>query len=100
MADGGNFWSGWSAYLSFFRHVSQLPIDYSKWQHYEAAAIHAGPRFMHKRFCVVSDRPEFIHRDAQARPHRIDGPYIRWQPVGVGSQVLPGKSPETPVADR
>jgi hypothetical protein len=72
-------WSGWSAYLSFFRHVAQLPIDYSKWQHYEAAAQLGGPRFMHQRFCIVSDRPMFVHRDSAARPHCIDGPHIKWR---------------------
>jgi hypothetical protein len=79
MWNGGNMWSGWSAYLSFFRHVGELPIDYSKWQHYEALAINAGPRFMHQKFCIVSDRPEFVHRDAANRPHCIDGPHIRWR---------------------
>ena len=77
--DGGNMWSGWPAYLSFFRHIAKLEIDYTKWQHYEAAAIHAGPRFMHERFCIVSDRPLFVHRDTANRAHCIDGPHIKWR---------------------
>jgi hypothetical protein len=79
MWDGGNQWSGWSAYLSFFRHVAQLPLDYSKWRHYEAAAIHAGPRIMHPDFCMISDRPERLLVDAQNRPHCEDGPFCRWR---------------------
>ena len=34
---------------------------------------------MHSRFCIVSDRPEYIHRDDQARPHCATGPYTRWR---------------------
>jgi len=76
--NGGNQWSYYVAFLSFFRHVAKLPLDYSKWQHYEAAAVHGGPRFMHERFCIVSDRPLELHKDDQHRPHREDGPSHIW----------------------
>ena len=79
MWNGGNQWSGYPAWLSFFRHIVHLDIDYSAWQHYEAAAIHAGPRIMHPDFCMVSDRPERLLVDAQARPHCEDGPFARWR---------------------
>lgn len=72
-------WSGWVSYLSFFRHVAKLPIDYSKFESYEQLAIHSGPRFMHQKFWIVADRPVEIHRDEQNRPHRIGGPHIRWR---------------------
>ena len=65
-------------FISFFRHIAQLPIDYSKWQHYEAAATHAGWRFMHPDFCIVVDFPLELHRDEQARPHCESGPSHRW----------------------
>jgi hypothetical protein len=55
-----------------------LPI-YEKFQYYEEAAIHGGPRAMHKDFCMVSDRPEFIHQDNENRPHCESGPYCRWR---------------------
>ena len=77
---GGNHWAGWIAYLSFFRDVAGLKIDYTKWQHYETAS-QAGPRFIHADFCIVSERPIELHneiRDGQGRPHRADGPSIRW----------------------
>lgn len=77
--NGGNQWSGWVSYLSFFRHEAGLDIDYSKWQHYEAACIHGGPRFMHADFCVVADRPLMLHRDDANRPHRLDGPFCEWR---------------------
>jgi hypothetical protein len=79
LRNGGNHWSAWVSYLSFFRVVAKLPIDYSKWVHYENAAIHGGPRFMHEKFCIVADRTEFIHRDAANLPHRIDGPFCQYR---------------------
>jgi hypothetical protein len=79
MWSGGNQWSGWVAFLSFFRHVARLPIDYSKWQHYEAAAIHGGPRIMHAEFCIISDRPEVLTVDGENRPHNDSGPFCRWR---------------------
>lgn len=79
MADGGNQWSGWVSLLSFFRHVAQLPLDYTKWNHYEQAATLGGPRYIHKEFCIVSERPEVLTVDAQNRPHNETGPFCRWR---------------------
>jgi hypothetical protein len=80
LRDGGNQWSGYVSYLSFFRHIAKLDLPiYEKFQHYEKAAIHGGPRAMHKDFCMVSDRPEFIHMDEDNRPHCETGPYCRWR---------------------
>jgi hypothetical protein len=78
LRNGGNQWSGYSSYLSFFRHVAKLEIDYGKWAHYEAAAAHGGPRFMHAKFCVVADRPIVLKQDAQHRPHCATGPSHEW----------------------
>jgi hypothetical protein len=80
MWDGGNQWSGWVAYLSFFKDVCKLDLPiYEKFKHYEAAAIHGGPRVMHPDFCIVSDRPEVLKVDEQNRPHCDDGPFCRWR---------------------
>jgi hypothetical protein len=79
MWNGGNQWAGWPAFISFFRHVAELPLDYSKWQHYETAAIRGGPRVMHPEFCIVSDRPERLLVDDQHRPHCEDGPFCAWR---------------------
>lgn len=76
---GGNQWSGVDTLLSFLRHIAQLPLDYSKWQHWESASIHGGPRVMHENFCMVSDRPETLRVDEQNRPHCDDGPFCRWR---------------------
>jgi hypothetical protein len=76
--DGGNQWSWYPAFLSFFRHVAHLRLDYSKWQHYETAARCAGPRAMHADFCIISDRPVRLLVDEQHRPHCADGPFCAW----------------------
>lgn len=77
--NGGNHWAGWPAVISFFRHVAKLPIDFSKWQHYEATAIHGSWRWMHPDFCIVSDRPMTLKVDNQNRPHSADGPSHEWR---------------------
>jgi hypothetical protein len=78
--NGGNQWSGWVAYLSFFRHVAKLDLPvYGKFAHYEAAAIHGGPRFLHDKFVIVADRPTVIARDDRSLPHSIKGPTIAWR---------------------
>jgi hypothetical protein len=80
MWDGGNQWSGYAAYLSFFRHVAQLNLPvYKQWQHFEAAAIHGGPRLMHAEFCLISDRPCVLTVDADRRPHNETGPFCAWR---------------------
>jgi hypothetical protein len=81
MWNGGNQYAGFAAHLSFFRHVCGLPLDYSKWQHYETAAIHGGPRVMHAQFCLVSDFPTRICIDAEPCPHVEDNqalPVCQW----------------------
>jgi len=77
MWQGGNQWSGWAAFLSFFRHVAKLPLDYSKWEHYEVLAS-AGPRIMHSEFCMISERPTGLKVDEQNRPHCENGPFCQW----------------------
>lgn len=80
MRNGGNHWSAWVSFLSFFRHVAKLDLPvYDKWKHYEAAAIHGSWRYMHAKFCIVSDRPEFIRIDEANRPHCDYGPSHRWR---------------------
>ena len=79
MWQGGNHWSGNAAYLSFFRHVARLPIDWAPWGAWETLAIHSGPRIVHRDFCMISDRPERLLVDAENRPHCDDGPFCRWR---------------------
>jgi len=77
--DGGNHYSAWCSYLSFFRAVAKLDLpEYDRWRHYEAAAIHGGPRFQHRKFWIVSDVPVVLTRDAQNRLHSDTGPACAW----------------------
>jgi hypothetical protein len=79
MYQGGNFWSSWDSFISFFRHVAKLDIDYSKYQYWEMAAMHGSYRIMHSEFCIISDRPELLMVDEQNRPHNANGPFCKWR---------------------
>lgn len=75
MYDGGSDWSGYPAYLSFFDRVANLNLPiYEKWRHYEQAALYGGPRIMHAKFCIVSDRQTLIKLDQNNQLHCEDGP--------------------------
>ena len=78
MYQGGNQWSGLSAFLTFFRYIAKLPIDYSKFDAFEYLSEHSGPRIMHEKFCMISDRPELLKVDNQNRPHAEIGPFCKW----------------------
>jgi hypothetical protein len=79
MWSGGNQWSGYDAYLSFFQDIAKLDIDYSGYQHWRTLAEHSGPRIMHPDFCMISDRPMTLTVDEQNRPHGENGPFCRWR---------------------
>ena len=80
MYNGGNMWSGWVAFMSFFRHVAKLDLpEYEKWKHYESAAVHGGYRIMTPEFTMVSDRPSVLLVDSQNRPHCDTGPSHVWR---------------------
>jgi len=79
MYQGGNFWSAWDSFISFFRHVAKLDLDYSKYDHWEKSTIHGSYRIMHPEFCMISDRPEILTVDEQNRPHNFDGPFCKWR---------------------
>lgn len=78
MWSGGNQWSGYAAFLSFFRHVAKLDIDYSAWAHWETLAEVSGPRIVHADFCLISDRPTVLTVDSSNRPHAENGPFCQW----------------------
>ncbi|MCC6716503.1 MAG: hypothetical protein IT555_01335, partial [Acetobacteraceae bacterium] len=79
MWHGGNQWSGYDSYLSFFRHVAELPIDYTAWDAWETLSLHSGPRIVHDKFCMISDRPALLTVDDQNRPHADSAPFCRWR---------------------
>jgi len=79
MWNGGNQWSVGAAYLSFFRDVVKLDIDWTTWAPYQYLAEHSGPRVVHEDFVIIADRPSILKLDAQGRPHCTDGPFAQWR---------------------
>jgi len=79
MWQGGNQWSAWDSYLSFFRHIAKLDIEYTAWDAWETLSLHSGPRVVHEKFCIISDRPEILTVDEQNRPHGETGPFCQWR---------------------
>jgi hypothetical protein len=80
MWQGGNQWSAWDGYLSFFEDVADLRLPvYEDYRHWRALSEHSGPRIIHPDFCMVSDRPEVLTVDAANLPHNDKGPFCRWR---------------------
>lgn len=79
MIQGGNLCSGGVSFLSFFQDVIGLNIDYSKFTPWRTLAEVSGPRWVHEKFCIISDRPELLLLDDQRRPHAERGPFCRWR---------------------
>jgi hypothetical protein len=77
--NGGNLWAGTVSYISFFRHIAKLEIDWTSWVPYELLAEHAGPRFMHEDFCIICDRPSVLKLDERLVAHCPDGPTHAWR---------------------
>ena len=79
--NGGNQWSGWVEMVTFFRDVAQISIDFAPLAPYESLAKLSGPRYTHEKFCIISDKPEYIKgywRDGRFVAHCEDGPSHRW----------------------
>jgi hypothetical protein len=79
MFNGGNTDGQSISLITFFRYIAKLNIDYSKFDAYEKLGEHSGPRFIHSKFCIISDKPLFIKRDDNSQPHAETGPYIKWR---------------------
>jgi len=76
---GGNMWGQYDSYLTAMRDVIGLELpEHKKYKYWEESAIHGGFRFMHDKFCLVSDFPEFIRKNNENQPHSEYGPSHRW----------------------
>lgn len=78
MWNGGNQWVGWVVHITFFRYIAKFDIDYTNWNSYEKLTELSGPRVVHSKFCVISDRPTKLKVNAQNQPHCEDGPFKTW----------------------
>ena len=78
---GGNMWAGSPAYYEAMRDVIGLTgLDcWEKYQPWEDCAIHGSFRYLHEKFCIVSDFPSALKTDSNHRPHCEDGPSHAWR---------------------
>lgn len=80
MYQGGNLWSSYDSFLSFFLEVAGLEVDPSGgYKHWLVCARRSSYRIMHADFCIVSDRPETLTVDDDNQPHSEDGPFCQWR---------------------
>jgi len=100
---GGSFWSGWCAYVSFFRDqmqwenetLDQFKID-------EDLTKSCGWVWWHENVLAISDRPVELRRDATGRLHGEKGPSIaycdgwslyHWHGVSIPEKWVKGNPP-------
>ena len=77
---GGNLWSSWPAWCSFFRDVCDLEIaEWGVFADLEITQTRCGPYALHPDFAMVSDRPDVLKRDTAGRLHAADGPSLAWR---------------------
>ena len=77
--NGGSEWAAWCSYLSCVRDVVgwQHP-SHVNYAHYEFAAIHGGPRFLHPQFAILSERARSRLLDEDGQLHDETAPAISW----------------------
>ena len=77
---GGNMWAAWDCYLTACRDILGLRLpSHDAYAYWEQAAINGGFRWMHPKFCLVSDFPEILRVNSQNQPHAEFGPSHRWR---------------------
>ena len=84
-------WSGWLSFITFFRYIAKLTINYDKWNHCERLGELTGFRWMHKEFCIIAERPIKFSVDEDNQGHCEDGPYCQWAD-GSGLYMIHGHS--------
>lgn len=78
MQDGNLFELNVAIY-SFFQEIVGIDMDWTNFSYWRDAAMHSGPRWMHEKFCIVSDFPELLLVDDEYLPVRDNGPFCRWK---------------------
>jgi hypothetical protein len=79
---GGQFWSAWSAYESFFREVCGLVLRDNlneRAANYALTCKSAGYWWPNKHFIIACERPSFIKQDREGRLHSEQGHSIEWR---------------------
>lgn len=72
-------WTGWYAYVTFFRDVCglELPI-FSNFEKDYRVGMNCGWWWMFEDICAISDRPISISRTSENRLHNESGPSIEY----------------------
>ncbi|MGH7714846.1 MAG: DUF6745 domain-containing protein, partial [Vulcanimicrobiaceae bacterium] len=100
-------WTAFDEWVEFLRVVCGYErdgrVDFTNWQPWHDATMHGGVRIMHAKFCIVSDRPEFIRMETvngRGRLHCADGPAKRyrdgWSIYAVHGVRVPAQVIEAP----
>jgi hypothetical protein len=79
---GGQFWSWWPAYTSFFREAMRLHLPDGLWDRDRAhadTAMSACWWWPHREFIIVSNRPDTISRNARGQLHSDTGAALQFR---------------------
>jgi hypothetical protein len=83
MYNGGNSWSYWISHITFLRDVGGLNLkEHKNFDSFDRLANNSGPRMMHAKFCIVSEKPEFIKTEIRNNvhvAHSLKGPSHKWR---------------------
>jgi len=109
--DGGNLYSFRCSLVSFARDIIGIKCKEPKYhRHYETCTRLSGPRYMHEKFCVISDFPielNYYTRNGELVAHNDKGPSHLWADgfaiwtingIAVTEQIV--MSPETLTIDQ
>ncbi len=80
--NGGNLWASWCGFISYFRDVLKVELDeFKDYAHYENLALNSGWRYVHEKYCIISDKPQILStiiRDGVHIPSNEEGPSHAW----------------------
>jgi hypothetical protein len=77
---GGNMRVSDDCFLTAARDILGLKLAlHAVYAYWEQAKINGGFRWMHPKFCLVSDFPEILRVNARRQPHAEFGPSHRWR---------------------
>jgi hypothetical protein len=78
--NGGSEYAAWVSYLSFVRDIVGWSCsEHDQYKDYEDAAIYGGPRFLHKKFCVLCDRAAVRDVNEEMQLHSESRPALQWR---------------------
>jgi len=98
---GGCSWAQYDCFLSFFKDIAKLDIDYTAYQPYLDLTV-AGYRILDRDFAMISEKPISIKMKNNLA-HNLDGPAIEYMDgvkfyMAYGN-LIPSYIVTTPVKD-